>query len=98
MEGVRKSYGGVVALADLNVELRPGITGLLGPNGAGKTTLIRILATMLAPAPARSASTAGGRRAPATGSRSAAGSATCPRTSACIRASRCSSSSTTWRC
>jgi ABC-2 type transport system ATP-binding protein len=49
MEGVRKSYGGVVALADLHLELRPGITGLLGPNGAGKTTLIRILATLLAP-------------------------------------------------
>ena len=49
IEGVRKSYGGVAALADLDLELRPGITGLLGPNGAGKTTLIRILATLLAP-------------------------------------------------
>jgi ABC-2 type transport system ATP-binding protein len=49
MEGVRKSYGGVAALADLDLELGPGITGLLGPNGAGKTTLIRILATLLAP-------------------------------------------------
>jgi ABC-2 type transport system ATP-binding protein len=49
VRGVRKSYGGVVALADLDLELRPGITGLLGPNGAGKTTLIRILATLLAP-------------------------------------------------
>jgi ABC-2 type transport system ATP-binding protein len=48
-QGVRKSYGGLVALADLDLELRPGITGLLGPNGAGKTTLIRILATLLAP-------------------------------------------------
>jgi ABC-2 type transport system ATP-binding protein len=49
VQGVRKAYGGVVALADLDLELRPGITGLLGPNGAGKTTLIRILATLLAP-------------------------------------------------
>jgi len=49
IEGVRKSYGGVAALADLDLELRPGITGLLGPNGAGKTTLIRILATLLTP-------------------------------------------------
>jgi ABC-2 type transport system ATP-binding protein len=49
IDGVRKSYGAVVALADLDLELRPGITGLLGPNGAGKTTLIRILATLLAP-------------------------------------------------
>ena len=49
VEGVRKSYGGVAALAGLDLELGPGITGLLGPNGAGKTTLIRILATLLAP-------------------------------------------------
>jgi ABC-2 type transport system ATP-binding protein len=49
MEGVRKSYGGVAALAELDLELGPGITGLLGPNGAGKTTLIRILATLLPP-------------------------------------------------
>ena len=49
IDGVGKSYGGVTALANLDLELRPGITGLLGPNGAGKTTLIRILATLLAP-------------------------------------------------
>jgi ABC-2 type transport system ATP-binding protein len=49
VEGVRKSYGRVAALVDLDLELGPGITGLLGPNGAGKTTLIRILATLLAP-------------------------------------------------
>jgi ABC-2 type transport system ATP-binding protein len=53
VEGVRKAYGGVPALADLDLELRPGITGLLGPNGAGKTTLIRILATLLAPSAGR---------------------------------------------
>ena len=49
VEGVRKSYGGVAALDELDLELGPGITGLLGPNGAGKTTLIRILATLLPP-------------------------------------------------
>jgi ABC-2 type transport system ATP-binding protein len=49
VEGVRKSYGGVAALAELDLELGPGITGLLGPNGAGKTTLIRILSTLLSP-------------------------------------------------
>jgi ABC-2 type transport system ATP-binding protein len=48
-DGVWKRYGAVAALADLDLELGPGITGLLGPNGAGKTTLIRILATLLAP-------------------------------------------------
>jgi ABC-2 type transport system ATP-binding protein len=49
IEGLGKSYGGVAALAGLDLDLSPGITGLLGPNGAGKTTLIRILATLLAP-------------------------------------------------
>jgi ABC-2 type transport system ATP-binding protein len=49
LDGVGKSYGGVAALVDLDLDLEPGITGLLGPNGAGKTTLIRILATLLAP-------------------------------------------------
>jgi ABC-2 type transport system ATP-binding protein len=49
IEGLGKNYGRVAALADLDLDLSPGITGLLGPNGAGKTTLIRILATLLAP-------------------------------------------------
>ena len=44
VEGVRKSYGGVAALAELDLELGPGITGLLGPSGCGKSTLIRAIA------------------------------------------------------
>jgi len=47
--GLSRSYGRTAALAPLDFELGPGITGLLGPNGAGKTTLLRILATSLAP-------------------------------------------------
>ena len=38
-----KRYGSTVALAGLDVELGPGITGLLGSNGAGKTTFISLI-------------------------------------------------------
>jgi ABC-2 type transport system ATP-binding protein len=41
--GVVKRYGRTVALAGLDAEIRPGITGLLGSNGAGKTTFISVL-------------------------------------------------------
>ncbi len=41
---LKKSYGNVVALRDLNMEVRAGeLLALLGPNGAGKTTLVRML-------------------------------------------------------
>ncbi len=47
IEGVSKQYrGGVWALRDFSLRLRPGVLGLLGPNGAGKTTLMSILATI----------------------------------------------------
>ncbi len=43
-EGIRKSFGGVSALADLWLRFPSwGITAMLGPNGAGKTTLLNIL-------------------------------------------------------
>lgn len=41
---LKKSYGDVVALHDLNMEVYSGeLLALLGPNGAGKTTLVRML-------------------------------------------------------
>lgn len=50
VEGVRKAFGSVQALAGVSLEAPRGkIFGLLGPNGAGKTTLVRILTTLLLP-------------------------------------------------
>jgi ABC-2 type transport system ATP-binding protein len=45
IEGLGKTYaGGLVALKDINLDIRRGeIFALLGPNGAGKTTLIGII-------------------------------------------------------
>ena len=47
--GIRKSFRGVRAVRDVELDLGGGVIGLLGPNGAGKTTLLRMLATVLAP-------------------------------------------------
>jgi ABC-2 type transport system ATP-binding protein len=41
--GVVKRYGRTVALAGLDAEIGPGITGLLGSNGAGKTTFLSLM-------------------------------------------------------
>jgi branched-chain amino acid transport system permease protein len=45
IEGLAKSFGGVVALAGVDLAVAPGeIVGLIGPNGSGKTTLINLVA------------------------------------------------------
>src|SRR4051794_15592971 len=42
--GIRKVFGGEVALANADFAVRRGeIHGLLGANGAGKSTLVRIV-------------------------------------------------------
>jgi len=47
---LKKSYENVVALHDLNLDIRAGeLLALLGPNGAGKTTLVRTLLGMAQP-------------------------------------------------
>lgn len=49
-KGVRKSFGPVAALRDVNLRV-PYLQSatVLGPNGAGKSTLIRILSTLTRP-------------------------------------------------
>ena len=42
--GVRKAYGDLLLMDDVNFTLpRAGIVGVIGPNGAGKTTLFRMI-------------------------------------------------------
>jgi ABC-2 type transport system ATP-binding protein len=43
LKSITKDYGDYRALSNVDLTIRPGITGLLGPNGAGKSTLIKIL-------------------------------------------------------
>jgi ABC-2 type transport system ATP-binding protein len=48
--GLKKSYGDVVALSCVNLEVRRGeLFGFLGPNGSGKTTTIRCLLDLIRP-------------------------------------------------
>jgi ABC-2 type transport system ATP-binding protein len=45
IKGLRKSYGQLVALNGVDLDVAAGeITSLLGPNGAGKTTIVSIVA------------------------------------------------------
>ena len=49
-EGLSKSFDGIQAVKDLDLDIPAGeVFGLLGPNGAGKTTTIRMLAALIAP-------------------------------------------------
>jgi branched-chain amino acid transport system ATP-binding protein len=42
--GLTKRFGGLVAVDDLPLAIRPGeVRGLIGPNGSGKTTTINLL-------------------------------------------------------
>ena len=44
IEGIKKSFGGILALDGVSLELNEGeIVSIIGPNGAGKTTVFNIL-------------------------------------------------------
>jgi ABC-2 type transport system ATP-binding protein len=50
ISGLRKCYGDVVALDDVDLSVGRGRTmGLIGPNGSGKTTLLRMISTLAKP-------------------------------------------------
>jgi ABC-type sugar transport system ATPase subunit len=50
LEGIRKSFPGVLALDGVSLRLRPAsVHALMGENGAGKSTLMNILAGILQP-------------------------------------------------
>ena len=45
LKGVRKCFGEVTAVADVDLEIRPGeLMVLVGPSGCGKSTLLRLIA------------------------------------------------------
>lgn len=50
MQGLRKDFGGVVAVHDLHLDIPEGsIFGIMGPNGAGKTTILNLVSGFLQP-------------------------------------------------
>jgi len=50
LKGVSKSFGGVNAVSNVNLQLRRGeVLGLIGPNGAGKTTVFNMISGVQAP-------------------------------------------------
>jgi NitT/TauT family transport system ATP-binding protein len=52
LEGVTKQFGkgGVVALDDVDLDIRPGeFVSLIGPSGCGKSTLLRVVGDLIQP-------------------------------------------------
>lgn len=50
IQGIRKDFGGVIAVHDLHLEIPEGsIFGIMGPNGAGKTTMLNLVSGFLPP-------------------------------------------------
>ncbi len=49
-QGIRKTYGGVIALDDASFSVRSGsVHALLGENGAGKSTLVKVMTGAVRP-------------------------------------------------
>jgi ABC-2 type transport system ATP-binding protein len=53
-QGLTKHFGGIKAVNDLSLVVRPGeMFGMVGPDGAGKTTTVRMLCGILRPTSGR---------------------------------------------
>ena len=46
---LKKHFGKLLAVADVSLQIYPGICVLLGPNGAGKSTLTKLLTGLMLP-------------------------------------------------
>jgi branched-chain amino acid transport system ATP-binding protein len=50
LDGVSRSFGGLMAVKHVTFAVRPGeLVGLIGPNGAGKTTLLNLISGLVRP-------------------------------------------------
>jgi branched-chain amino acid transport system ATP-binding protein len=50
VENLSKHFGGIMAVMDVNFELREGeFLGIIGPNGSGKTTLVNLITGFVRP-------------------------------------------------
>ncbi|MBA3776300.1 MAG: ATP-binding cassette domain-containing protein, partial [Betaproteobacteria bacterium] len=50
LDGLCKSFGGIVVADHITLELERGqILGLIGPNGAGKTSLFNLISGVVPP-------------------------------------------------
>jgi ABC-type branched-subunit amino acid transport system ATPase component len=50
IDKVSKSFGGIVALKEVDIEVRQGeILAIIGPNGSGKTTLLNLITGVYVP-------------------------------------------------
>jgi branched-chain amino acid transport system ATP-binding protein len=54
LDRVTRAFGGLKAVADLDLALEPGVlAGLIGPNGAGKTTVFNLITGVYSPTAGR---------------------------------------------
>ena len=47
IDAVTKSHGALLAVDDVTLDIRPGVTAIIGPNGAGKSTLLAAVGRLM---------------------------------------------------